>query len=270
LLREPVKIEAASPARPTDRGKDAAVGAAAVAEGSAENPATAARPARLFVGKIDPGPYVRLTVADSGEGMPASVLSHIFEPFYTTRKLGEASGLGLAVVHGIVTAHQGGIIVSSTPGQGTRIEVLLPRSYRATELMSEEIAPEAERRRVLLAGAEDAAMAQARDALEGLGLTVEVLAGGRAALEAFRAGPDRWQAVVTDQDLGDMTGEQLSLEITRIRGEVPIILCSDLAKALTLDRVKASGVTEFVAKPVDAEELAGAVERVMRIGPRRG
>src|SRR5262249_38090886 len=152
---------------------------------------------------------------------------------------------------------------------GSRIEVYLPRSYRATELMAAEIATPGHQARVLLAGSDDADMATARATLERLGFSVDAIRGGRAALEAFRAQPEHWRAIVTDQELGDMSGEAFSVEISRVQPDLPIILCSGLTKSITLDRLRASGIRELVAKPVELEEFAGAVERAMRAGPRR-
>src|SRR5262249_3820340 len=232
VVLDAIDVDPAFAERPIEPTEDAAVIAAATDEAAPE--AAAARPARLFVGRLEPGPYVRMTVSDTGEGMPPAVLSRMFEPFFTTRKVGEASGLGLAVVHGIVSVHKGGILVSSTPGEGSRIEVYLPRSYRATELMAAEIATPEHQARVLLAGSDDADMATARATLERLGFSVGAIRGGRAALEAFRAQPEHWRAIVTDQELGDMSGEAFSVEISRVQPDLPIILCSGLTKSITL------------------------------------
>ncbi len=251
--------------RPIDADEDAAI-LAAESEGGA---AASAHPARILAGRLEAGPYVRITVADTGEGMPATVLSRIFEPFFTTRKLGEAAGLGLAVVHGIVSAHGGAILASSTPGHGTRVEVFLPRSHRATELIAEEIDPDRAGPRVLLAGPAAEELAPLRRVLEGSGLTVETVTGGRAALETFRADHGRWRMAVLSDGLEDVAAESLSHEFSRIRPDLPIILCSGAGKTLTLDRLRAAGVTELVPMPVDPGELAIAVERALRIGARR-
>jgi len=142
VVLETVELDPEFAARPIEPANDVAVAAAQAGANGEPPPATGeahAAPSQIFVGHLEPGPYVRLTVGDTGEGMDPATLSHMFEPFFTTRKLGEASGLGLAVVHGIVAAHGGGILVTSRRGEGTRVEVYLPRSYRATELMAEEI-----------------------------------------------------------------------------------------------------------------------------------
>jgi CheY-like chemotaxis protein len=202
--------------------------------------------------------------------MPAAVLGRVFEPFFTTRKLGEASGLGLAVVHGIVAAHGGAIIASSTPGGGTRVEVFLPRSHRATELLADEIQSDRGETRVLLAGSTPEGLTPMRRVLESAGLTVEAATSGRAALETFRSEPEGWRVVVLEDGLQDVSTESLGVEISRVRPDLPIILCFEPGKTVTLDRIRASGVTEFVATPVDPEELAVAVERALRTSARRG
>jgi signal transduction histidine kinase len=266
VLLDAVEVTPGFAERPVNPDEDAAIlGALPEEAGAAPSPRTA----RLFAGRLEPGPYVRIAVTDTGEGMPPSVLSRIFEPFFTTRKLGEGSGLGLAVVHGIVSAQGGAILASSTPGQGTRMEVYLPRSHRATELIAEEIDPDQAGPRVLLAGANAEALAPLRRILEAAALAVETVTGGRAALESFRADHGRWRMAVLANDMEDVSAESLSLEISRIRPDLPIILCAEVEKMLTLDRLRAAGVTETVPMPVDPGELAIAVERALRIGARR-
>ncbi len=266
VVLEAVEISPGFAERPIEPDEDAAILAA---RPEAEGSAALARPARIFAGRLSAGPYVRITVSDTGEGMPASVLSRIFEPFFTTRKPGDASGLGLAVVHGIVAGQGGAILASSTPGHGTRIEVYLPRSHRATELLADEIDPDRAGARVLLAGPAAEELVPLRRVLEAAGLAVESVAGGRAALETFRADSGRWRLAVLLDGLEDVAAQSLSLEIFRIRPDLPIILCSELAKTLTLDRLRAVGMTEIVPTPVDPGELAIAVERALRIGARR-
>jgi PAS domain S-box-containing protein len=266
VILEAVEVTPAFAEQPVDPDEDATLLAAGADETGA---APAARSARIFAGRLEPGPYVRMTVGDTGEGMPATVLSRIFEPFFTTRKLGEASGLGLAVVHGIVTALGGAILASSTPGQGSRFEIYLPRSHRATELLADEIDPEQAGPRVLLAGPVLDDLAPLRRVLEPAGLAVETVVGGRTALETFRADPGRWRVAVFAEPLEDVSAESLGAEISRIRPDLPIILCAEVGKRLTLDRQRAAGVTEIVPMPVDPGELAIAVERALRIGARR-
>jgi len=266
ILLEAVETTPAFAERPIDPHEDASVVAARAAESGSPG---AARPSRIFLGRLEPGPYVRMTVSDSGEGMPAAILGRVFEPFFTTRKLGEASGLGLAVVHGIVSAHGGAIIASSTPGRGTRVEVFLPRSHRATELLADEIQSDRAETRVLLAGSTPEELTPMREVLEAAGLTVEAATNGRTALETFRSEPEGWRVVVLEDGLQDVSTESLGLEISRVRPDLPIILCFEPGKTVTLDRIRASGVTEFVATPVDPEELAVAVERALRTSARR-
>jgi len=122
---------------------------------------------------------------------------------------------------------------------------------------------------VLLVDDDPAVVEVERRALERAGFEVDATSEGAAALEAFRADPNRYSAVVADQVMPDLTGEALSLEISRLRPDLPIILCSGFPNTLTLDRVKAAGVREFVMKPVDGEELARTVQRVVRAAAGR-
>ena len=266
VVLEAVEVTSGFAERPISPEEDATILAARADETGA---ATSLRPTRVFAGRLEAGPYVRITVSYTGDGMAPAVLSRVFEPFFTTRKLGEASGLGLAVVHGIVSAQGGAILASSTPGQGTRMEVYLPRAHRATELMAEVVDPDQAGPRVLLAGPAAEQLAPLRRVLEAAGLSVETVTGGRAALETFRADHGNWRMVVLSDGMEDVAAESLSLEISRIRPDLPIILCTEVGKTLTLDRLRAAGVTETVPSPVDPGELAIAVERALRIGARR-
>jgi signal transduction histidine kinase/CheY-like chemotaxis protein len=265
VVLEAVEVTPGFAERPVSPEEDATI----LAARPEEEAVASARPARIFTGRLEPGPYVRITVTDTGEGMAPAVLSRVFEPFFTTRKLGEASGLGLAVVHGIVSAQGGAILASSTSGQGTRMEVYLPRSHRATELMAEAVDRDQAGPGVLLAGSAVEEVAPIRRVLEAAGLSVETVLGGRAALETFRADHGRWRMAVLADTLEDVAAESLSLEMSRIRPDLPIILCAEVGKTLTLDRLRAAGVTETVPMPVDPGELAIAVERALRIGARR-
>jgi len=176
---------------------------------------------------LRPGPHIRLTVRDTGHGMTPEVLERIFEPFFTTKGPGEGTGMGLAVVHGIITSYAGAITVASTPGQGTTFAISFPRLPDIVEVTdcSEESLPKGEGH-ILFVDDETALAKLAHAMLTRLGYDTEVYTSSRAALAAFQAAPQRFDLVITDQTMPRMTGEALTLALRHIRPDIPIILCT--------------------------------------------
>ncbi len=206
------------------------------------------------------GPHVRLTVRDTGPGMTPSVRERIFDPFFTTKGPGEGTGLGLAVVHGIVSSHRGMITVDSAPGLGTRFDVLLPR-FDAPEV-SEPPVPEPVRggsERVLFVDDEPFLAYLWEKMLERLGYQVLACTSGLEALEVFRAAPESFDLVITDQTMPRMTGAELAKELMRIRPGLPIILCTGYSHSMTEEKARAIGIRAYLTKPLSRRDLAQAV-----------
>ncbi|MDP3029139.1 MAG: GAF domain-containing protein, partial [Deltaproteobacteria bacterium] len=200
---------------------------------------------------LKPGLYVRLTVNDTGHGMDRAVMEQIFHPFFTTKGPGEGTGMGLAVVHGIVKSHGGAITVDSEPGRGATFHVYFPRIERGR-------APEAEAaasvptgsERILFVDDEKALVDMIKQMIESLGYKVAGRTSSIEALEAFRAQPDKFDLVITDQTMPNMTGKMLAKELLRIRPDIPIILCTGYSELITEEKAKAMGIRELVMKPV--------------------
>ncbi|GAB4263332.1 MAG: hypothetical protein Kow0092_14150 [Deferrisomatales bacterium] len=215
--------------------------------------------------QLAPGPWVRLTVADTGCGMPPEVLDRIFEPFFTTREVGEGTGLGLAAAHGIVDSIGGCIEVESTPGAGTSFAIYLPLTSEEEE--EERLGPRAGRptgtERLLLVDDEETIVELGQQALENLGYSVDTATSGAEALERFAADPDGYDLVITDQTMPGMTGMALAQELLRIRADLPIILCTGYSPAATPEKVRAIGIRELVGKPTTVTELSEAVRRAL-------
>jgi PAS domain S-box-containing protein len=210
------------------------------------------------------GPYVRLTVSDTGEGMDREIMERIFEPFFTTRKRGEGTGMGLAVVHGIVQNHGGVITVYSEAGKGTTFNVFLPRTEGAGE--SERISPvdvPTGEERILLVDDEEPVLRSQRVMLESLGYTVVAVATGDEALKLFRARPGGFDLVITDQTMPDMTGSELSRKLMQVQRDIPIILCTGFSEAVDEEEARAGGIREFVMKPFTTGEMAETIRRVL-------
>jgi PAS domain S-box-containing protein len=212
------------------------------------------------------GSYIRLTVRDNGAGMTQDVAERIFDPFFTTKAVGEGTGMGLAVVHGIIASHGGDIHVRSEPGQGTTFTIDFPE-MEARSLQGGKKALEQEYRmghgRILFVEDEEALARLGKEAMTGLGYEVMMRTSSVEALEAFRADPLRFDVVVTDQTMPNMTGEALSRELLQIRPGVPIILCTGFSHNMTLEKAKAIGIRAFLLKPLLIKDLAQTLYEVL-------
>jgi PAS domain S-box-containing protein len=211
------------------------------------------------------GPYVRLTVQDTGHGMDAATLSRIFEPFYTTKGAGEGTGMGLAVVHGIVASHGGAITVESTPGVGTTFAVYLPRIAEAmgVTIFTEDQPLAGGNERVLFVD-DEAPLAQlGHDMLDRLGYGVEICTSSTEALERFQATPDSFDLVITDQTMPKMSGELLTKALRRIRPDIPIILCTGFSHVVDALKAREIGIDAFLLKPLVIRDLAQTIRQVL-------
>lgn len=213
---------------------------------------------------LPPGPYVRLTVRDTGHGIAPEFLSRIFDPFFTTKGVGEGSGLGLSIVHSIVTNSKGAITVESTQGQGSAFHVYLPR-FEVTEAAAESSASVAytgEGR--LLVVDNDAAVTQVtQQMLERAGYHLTIAADGIEAWEKFRKAPDAFDVVLTAHTMPGLTGVELASTLLQLRPSIPIVLCADGNENLTAEEVKRSGCHVLLPKPYSQATLLGAIENAL-------
>jgi nitrogen-specific signal transduction histidine kinase/CheY-like chemotaxis protein len=216
------------------------------------------------------GPYVCLTVRDTGVGMTPEVVQRIFDPFFTTKKVGEGTGMGLAVVHGIVISHGGCIQVESEPGQGTTCRVYFPE-LEARSIGGENHTLQHEyvmgRGNILFVEDEKPLARLGEEAMRGLGYDVMVCTSSVEALEVFRKAPFRFDAVVTDQTMPNMTGEALARELLQLRPDVPIILCTGFSHAVTAEQAKAIGIRAYLMKPLLIKDLGKALREVLQGEP---
>ncbi len=213
---------------------------------------------------LEPGPYLRLTVSDTGEGMDPETLERIFEPFFTTKERSEGTGMGLAVVHGIVKNYGGAITARSEAGKGTTFDVYLPRVEGRLE--REDISPvdvPTGNERVLLVDDEEPVLRSEQDMLVSLGYEVIAVSGSDAALKLFHARPDEFDVVITDQAMPAMSGITLSRRLLRTRPDIPIILCTGFSETVDEDKARAEGIREFVMKPFTIKEMADTIRRVL-------
>jgi PAS domain S-box-containing protein len=219
----------------------------------------------LARGSLAPGDYVRLTISDSGMGIPATILERIFDPFFTTKGVGEGTGLGLSVVHGIVADLGGGIDVSSRVGQGSRFTIWLPVAGEAPAPEREEFAPQprGNGETVMIVDDERALVELAEETVAALGYEPVGFTSSRLALEAFRAAPDRFDAVLTDESMPDLVGTEFVRQLRSLHASIPILLMSGHGEAVTARALEA-GVAEVLHKPLRSRNIAEALARVLR------
>ncbi|MDH4320463.1 MAG: response regulator, partial [Desulfobulbaceae bacterium] len=215
--------------------------------------------------EVQPGPFMELSVADTGHGIAPGIIDHIFDPYFTTKEVGKGIGMGLAVVHGIIKEHGGLITVESTIGRGTTFRVYLPLS---TAKIVPEPAPAAlplpiGNERILLIDDEEAIIRMLKGGLERFGYRITAMTSSTEALAAITADPDQFDLVITDQTMPDLSGINLAREILALRPSLPVILYtgySDLASDIL---AKQSGIREFLLKPIDSRTMAGHIRRIL-------
>ncbi len=215
---------------------------------------------------LNGGPYVCMKVRDTGRGMTPEVVRRIFDPFFTTKGVGEGTGMGLAVVHGIVTSHGGGITVDSESDKGTVFVIYFPW-LEAGSLPTQDDKLEQEclhgRGHILFVEDEEPLAKLGKDALESLGYEVVIHTSSVEALEVFRRDPFRFDAVITDQTMPNLTGEGLAREMLHIRSDLPIILCTGFSHVITPERAKTIGIQAYLLKPLLLKDLGRTLREVL-------
>jgi len=216
--------------------------------------------------KSTPGPHVRLTVEDTGHGIDADTLTKIFDPYFTTKKPGKGTGMGLSVVDGIIKQHGGFIRASSEIGKGTRFEAFWPVSDQedAEDDIEEETPDSRDGIGHLLVVDDEPAILKAMKALLGnQGYTVTVQSSPLEALSLFEKKPGEFDLVITDMTMPKMTGVQLSEKILAIRADLPIILCTGYHETLTEEAALDKGISKFLEKPIMPRDLYQAVSALL-------
>jgi len=214
---------------------------------------------------MSPGIYACLSIADTGVGMNKDVMNRIFDPFFTTKEKGKGTGMGLSVVHGIVKRMSGEIQVYSEPGKGTEFQVYLP----VVGNVSEKQEPEADEplpggsERLLLVDDETVIIAMEKQALERLGYQVTSRISSIEALEAFRANPEKFDLVITDMSMPNMSGDKLASELIKIRPDIPILLCTGFSETMTDEKIKSLGLRGILMKPMMMKDLARKIREVL-------
>jgi len=220
---------------------------------------------------LPPGPYARLGVSDTGSGIPPDLMSKIFEPYFTTKKNGEGTGLGLATVYGIVREHGGDIKIKSRPGTGSTFEVYLPLTDKGASspvtgpgaFRIKEPPPQTGYERILLVDDEPAITSIEKQLLTRLGYQVTDRVSSLDALESFKSDPHGFDLVITDMSMPDMTGAGLARAILSLRPDMPIIICTGFSDPQDEKHARTLGVKGFLTKPVGGAQLARMVRQVL-------
>jgi PAS domain S-box-containing protein len=213
---------------------------------------------------LAPGRYQLMTVKDTGIGMTPGIMERIFEPYFTTKRPGEGTGMGLSVVHGIIKSHGGEIRVFSEPLKGTTFHVYFPVAEDIKE-------PTIKKDRPIMGGSErilfvddDNSLAEmGKLMLEKLGYKVTVRTSSIEALEVFRKTPNKFDLVITDQTMPNKTGTQLTRELLRLRPDIPVILCTGFSETVNKENFKALGIRGFVMKPIVKNDIAKIIRKVL-------
>ncbi|MBU0729403.1 MAG: PAS domain-containing protein [Proteobacteria bacterium] len=215
--------------------------------------------------KIPPGSYVWLTVSDTGHGMNKQIQERIFDPYYTTKQTGEGTGLGLAVVHGIITSYGGHIKVNSAPQKGTSFNVFLPwidlPSYDQED-QTTDILPHGNERILVVDDEETIATLEER-ILNGLGYQVTSTTSSEKALQIFSSSPHEFDLIITDMTMPAINGAELSGKILALRPDIPILLCTGYSDLIDHEKASTLGISRLLMKPVARKELAGVVREIL-------
>jgi len=226
---------------------------------------------RLVVGQVNDmtagGPFVRISITDTGPGISEDVMPRIFEPFFTTKQIGEGTGLGLAAVQGIVRNHEGAIVVESLEGVGTRFDIYLPQGEKTVvPMVSKRASGRPEVRgseRLMLIDDDRVLLSVSQEILSRLGYTVDAFADPEEAIDAFRENPKGWDLVITDRKMPSVTGEDVAVALRKESSEIPILMLSGFVSSEEHDRILSYGVNAVVGKPVLPDELSAAVVSVL-------
>ncbi len=217
-------------------------------------------------GGIQEGPYIELTIKDTGHGIPPEYMDRIFDPYFTSKEKGEGTGLGLAVVHGIISSHGGAITVESQIGHGTTFHVIFPKRNQ-TEAESHPATAEISERRegtekILFIDDEPALIDIGKEILSSLGYRVTACTSSEEALRLFEENPERFDLVITDQTMPEITGDLLAQKVMRIRPGIPVILFTGYSDIVSRERFSALGIRDCLMKPLTRQDLAESIRRI--------
>jgi two-component system, cell cycle sensor histidine kinase and response regulator CckA len=196
--------------------------------------------------------------------MSEATMAKIFDPYFTTKEKGVGTGLGLAVVHGIVQKHGGAVRVQSKLGKGSAFDLYFPAIRREVfpQTRFQEKLPTGHEH-ILLIDDEQVLVDMGKEMLEHLGYSVETRTGSVDALDLFSAAPSRFDLVISDLTMPNMTGDKLAMELMRIRADIPVIVCTGYSERLVEEKIKEVGIRAFIMKPILMSRMAKVIREVL-------
>jgi len=217
---------------------------------------------------VQPGSFVELAVSDSGQGIKPEILYRIFEPYFTTKGLGKGTGMGLAIVHGIVKSYGGFITCESELGKGTVFRLYFPAVERKNLTAGKTAQPVlGGKESILLIDDEHILVEMGKSMLEQLGYTVTVQTSSLAALAIFQNNPAQFDVVITDQTMPEMTGSDLAQRLLQIQPDLPIILCTGYSSIISEEQALSLGIKGFALKPLTKKDLSTLLRMVLDARP---
>ncbi len=219
----------------------------------------------LKISDMESGAYACLTIADTGAGIDKKLSDKIFDPFFTTKEVGKGTGMGLSVVHGIVKSMNGIINVYSEPDKGTEFNVYFPieKNLYEKQTINVETSIQGGNEHILLVDDEKAIIEMEQNMLERLGYKVTSRSSSLDALEAFRISPDKFDLVITDMQMPNMPGDKLSVELTKIRLDIPVLLCTGFSETMSEEKAESLGINGFLLKPIVMKDLSCKIREVL-------
>ncbi len=213
---------------------------------------------------VEPGEYVELLVSDTGSGIGSDIIEKIFEPFFTTKDVDKGTGMGLAIVHGIVADFGGAITVESKLGKGTIFRVYFP-VVEKDALKPKKDAGEISlgKERILFIDDEQLLAEMGQAMLERLGYNVTMRQSSLEALSIFENCPEEFDLIITDQTMPDITGLDLARRVLQIRPDMPVILCTGYSNLVDEETAKAMGIKEFAMKPLNKSQVSQLIRKVL-------
>lgn len=210
------------------------------------------------------GNHIKIMISDTGPGIDTEIINQIFDPYFTTKEVGKGSGMGLAVVHGIVKSHRGAIAVDSSQGKGTKFSILFPLATEKpmVEAQTTQDIPRGSET-ILFVDDEISITKMVQRMFERLGYKIETATTPQDALERFSLNPDHFDLVITDMTMPQMTGVKLSEKLMDIRKDIPIIVCTGHSNLVDEEKAKELGLAAYVMKPIDMQETAQTIRKVL-------
>lgn len=217
-----------------------------------------------IVSGVEDKKYIRLTIEDNGTGIDNKIQGKIFDPYFTTKEVGEGSGMGLSVVTGIVKSHDGRLIVDSKLGEGTTFTIYFPmvdESIQHNRRINDPIPTGSER--IIIVDDDTIVIGMTKRMVEHLGYQVTTQTSSAAALDLFRSQPDAYDLVISDQTMPELTGVKLAKKLKEIRPNIPIIICSGYSSKMDAEQAEHIGISAFVMKPFERKELSRVIRKVL-------